>query len=43
VLDAAHIMPFKKVGSFLDTGILLRKEIHWLWDRFHISIDSQLY
>jgi hypothetical protein len=42
-LDAAHIMPFKQVGSSLNTGFLLRRDIHSLWDRFHISIDSETW
>jgi hypothetical protein len=42
-LEAAHIMPFKQVGSHLSTGILLRKDIHSFWDRFHISIDPQTW
>lgn len=39
LLDAAHIMPFKQVGSSLETGILLRKELHYLWDKYDLSID----
>jgi hypothetical protein len=31
------------VGSSLSTGILLIKDIHWLWDRFHISINPQTW
>jgi hypothetical protein len=41
LIDAAHIMPFKQVDSSLKTGFLLRKEIHWLWDRYEISINPQ--
>jgi hypothetical protein len=43
LIDAAHIMPFKQVGSRLETGILLRKELHWLWDRYEISINPQTW
>jgi hypothetical protein len=42
VLDAAHIMPYKQVGSFLSTGFPLRKDLHWLWDRFHVSINPEI-
>jgi hypothetical protein len=31
------------VGSSLSTGILLIKDIRWLWDRFHISINPQTW
>jgi hypothetical protein len=43
LLDAAHIMPFKEVGSYLSTGFLLTKDLHWLWDRFHISINPKIW
>jgi putative restriction endonuclease len=43
LIDGAHIMPFKQVGSCLKTGILLRKKLHWLWDRYDISIDPQTW
>jgi hypothetical protein len=48
VLDAAHIMPFKKVEGYarrssLSTGFPLRRDIHWLWDRFHVSINPKTW
>jgi hypothetical protein len=48
LIDAAHIMPFKKVGDYarcssLKTGFLLRKEFHFLWDKYNISIDPQTW
>jgi hypothetical protein len=43
LLDAAHIMPFKQVGSYLSTGFPLRKDIHCLWDRFHVSINPEIW
>jgi hypothetical protein len=39
LLHASHIMPFKQVGSSLETGILLKKELNGLWDTHDISID----
>jgi hypothetical protein len=43
ILDAAHIMPFRLVGSCLGTGILLEKHIHWLWDKYDLSIDPETW
>jgi hypothetical protein len=39
LVEAAHIMPFKLVGSRLETGILLEKGVHSLWDSYDISIN----
>jgi hypothetical protein len=42
-LDAAHIMPFRQVGSTLNTGILLKKDVHFLWDKYDFSIDPKTW
>jgi hypothetical protein len=42
-IDACHIMPFKQVGSSLKTGIILRKELHCLWDRYKLSINPHTW
>jgi hypothetical protein len=43
LLIATYIMPFKQVGSFLNTGILLKREIQSLYHIFHISIDPETW
>lgn len=51
VLDAAHIVPFSEQGSYaVKNGLLLRKDIHTLYDRgyititpsYHIEVSSRL-
>uniref|UniRef100_UPI001E42BDBE HNH endonuclease n=1 Tax=Shewanella chilikensis TaxID=558541 RepID=UPI001E42BDBE len=42
VLEAAHIVPYSEEQSYeLSNGILLRADIHTLFDLFLISIDPQ--
>jgi hypothetical protein len=48
LIDAAHIMPFKKVEGYarcfsLKTGFLLRKKFNFIWDKYNISIDTQTW
>ena len=38
VLDAAHIKPFPQVGHKISNGILLRSDIHRLFDRGYVTI-----
>lgn len=41
VLDAAHIKPYSEQGPHkVSNGLLLRKDIHTLFDRGYITIDS---
>ena len=43
VLQAAHIRPVTKGGEHrLDNGLLLRSDIHTLFDRGYLSIDLRL-
>ena len=42
VLQAAHIRPVTKGGEHrLDNGLLLRSDIHTLFDRGYLGVDSQ--
>lgn len=42
-LDAAHIIPFSESGGHrVDNGILLRKDIHALFDKGYITVTPQL-
>ena len=42
VLDAAHIKPYSELGPHLITnGLLLRKDIHTLFDRGYITVDDK--
>ncbi|MDP5031895.1 HNH endonuclease [Paraglaciecola sp.] len=42
VLDAAHIRPYSGLHSnTLDNGLLLRSDIHKLYDRFLLSIEPE--
>lgn len=40
VLDAAHIIPFSENGPNISNGILLRTDIHTLFDKGYITIDE---
>jgi len=51
VLDAAHIIPFSEEGSYsVQNGLLLRKDIHTLYDKgyltitpsYHVEVSSRL-
>ncbi len=41
VLEAAHIVPFSGKNDTLENGILLRADIHKLFDRFLLSINTK--
>jgi putative restriction endonuclease len=42
VLEAAHIRPLKKGGEHrLDNGLLLRSDMHTLYDRGYIGVDTK--
>jgi putative restriction endonuclease len=42
VLQAAHIRPVTKGGEHrLDNGLLLRSDIHTLFDRGYLGVDPQ--
>ena len=41
VLEAAHIQPFSQAGpNSLGNGLLLRSDLHKLFDRHHLTIDA---
>ncbi len=43
VLEAAHIKPYSKGGEHtLSNGLLLRRDIHRLFDLGYVTIDSQM-
>jgi putative restriction endonuclease len=43
VLEAAHIKPYSQNGPHLtNNGLLLRKDVHTLFDRGYITIDEDL-
>jgi hypothetical protein len=43
-LDAQEsILPFKLVGSSVETAILLRKELHFSWDKYEKSVDPEIW
>jgi putative restriction endonuclease len=40
-LEAAHIKPYAKSGPHLvDNGLLLRRDIHGLFDRGHVTVST---
>lgn len=42
VLEAAHIRPIEHSGEHrLDNGLLLRSDVHTLFDRGYLGIDSK--
>lgn len=44
VLEAAHLVPYLGTGTnVVNNGLLLRGDIHTLWDRYLISIDPDTY
>jgi putative restriction endonuclease len=43
VLDAAHIKPFPQVGHRVSNGILLRSDIHRLFDHGYITITPDYH
>jgi putative restriction endonuclease len=44
VLEAAHIKPYSKEGPHsTSNGLLLRKDLHTLFDRGYITIDEKLH
>ncbi|OPX89010.1 MAG: hypothetical protein A4E52_01126 [Pelotomaculum sp. PtaB.Bin013] len=44
VLEAAHIKPYSQEGPHrTSNGLLLRKDLHALFDRGYITIDENLY
>lgn len=41
VLDAAHIKPYSVSGPHsIDNGLLLRSDLHTLFDRGYVTVDS---
>ncbi len=41
VLEAAHIMPYKRGGEHrVDNGVLLRRDLHRLYDRGYVTITG---
>jgi len=44
VLDAAHIRPFSEIKEHrLDNGLLLRKDLHALFDRGYMTVTPKLH
>ncbi len=44
VLEAAHIKPYSKEGPHsINNGLLLRKDLHTLFDKGYITIDEDLH
>jgi putative restriction endonuclease len=43
-LDAAHIQPFSEIKQHrLDNGLLLRKDLHALFDRGYVTVTPELH